>query len=1235
MRCVSRRAVSIGRQPVSARFVLAFIALATLAVLPGTAGAQSGTISTVAGTGIQGYNGDGIPASAAQLSEPYAVAFDSAGNLYIADFSGNRIRRIDAATGLITTVAGTGAFGDTPDGVQATAAALGYVTAIAVDADDNLYFSEYLYHRIRRVDASSGVLSTIAGTGSEGYSGDNGPGTAAKLYYPWGLTVNASGDVVIADFQNNRVRVVTAATGIISTIAGTGTAGSSGDNGPATAADLYGPLGVSYDAAGNLYITEQNSHRVRRVDGATGVITTVAGTGVGGFSGDGGPGTAAQVFAPYGVTAARAGSLLFADYGNQRVRRIDLATGIIDTIAGTAVPGYNGDGIPAIAAQLHDPLGIAVDANGDLYIADRSNARIRKVAFLPVPVITWANPAGIVYGTALSATQLNATANVAGTFVYTPAAGALLNAGAGQTLSTTFTPDDTATYAPATATVTIDVAKATPAFNWAVPAAVPSGTVLGSSQLNASSNVAGTFVYDPPAGTVVTATVQLYAYFTPDDSANYLSTMGDVQLTVLSGPVNGPPYTLTVTVPTGGKIQGAGIMCGLGYTACSVTMPASMTLGLTAVAATGYTFTNWTGDCTGTTTSQWVSLAGPRACSAVFTQVVETHTLTIAPVPTGGTVTGAGVSCGSGGSTCAVTFGSVTTASLTATADSGYVFAGWGGACSGTSAATSVSVSGTTTCSATFTASGGGASGPPYTLTVTTPTGGKIQGAGINCGSGGTACSVTMPAAMTLGLTATASEGYTFTAWTGDCTGTTSTQWLSLKGPRSCGATFTAAGGGGGGTPAGSGIITPIAGTGASGFGGDGGAATAAVLYNPTDVATDAAGNVYIGDGENHRVRKIAAGTGVITTAAGTGAAGFSGDGGPATAAELHYPYGVAVDQSGNLFIAEYYSHRVRRVDAGTGLITTVAGTGTTTYNGDGIPATAAALYYPFGLAVDGAGNIYIGENEGRRVRMVSAATGLIATIAGTGVDGYGGDGGPATAAQISSPYGIAVDAAGNVYLADLYNNRVRRVDAGTGTITTVAGTGVGSYGGDGGPATTAQLDYPLGVALDAAGNLLISEYNNHRVRMVAASTGVITTIAGTGVNGYSGDGGPATAAQISYPYGIDVDGEGNLYIADLSNQRIRMVGPGTVAPVDGPPYTLTITPPTGGKIQGAGINCGAGGTACSVTMPAQMTLGLAATPSAGYTFGGWTGNCSGASASLWLDLKGARTCSATFTAVR
>jgi len=275
----------------------------------------------------------------------------------------------------------------------------------------------------------------------------------------------------------------------------------------------------------------------------------------------------------------------------------------------------------------------------------------------------------------------------------------------------------------------------------------------------------------------------------------------------------------------------------------------------------------------------------------------------------------------------------------------------------------------------------------------------------------------------------------------------------------------------------GSDTITTIAGTGTAGFSGEGGQATSAQLNYPLGVAVDAQGSLYIGDQVNNRVRKVSGGT--ITTVAGTGTAGYSGDGGQATSAQLSIPLGVAVDAQGSLYIADYANSRIRKVSGG--IITTVAGTGTAGYSGDGGQATSAQLKFPYSVAVDGQGSLYIADYGNQRVRKVSG--GVISTVAGTGTAGFSGDGGQATSAQVNAPVGVAVDAQGSLYIADNGNQRVRKVSG--GVTSTVAGTGTAGFSGDGGQATSAQLSGPAGVAVDAPGNLYIADEGNQRVRRV------------------------------------------------------------------------------------------------------------------------------------------------------
>ncbi len=345
----------------------------------------------------------------------------------------------------------------------------------------------------------------------------------------------------------------------------------------------------------------------------------------------------------------------------------------------------------------------------------------------------------------------------------------------------------------------------------------------------------------------------------------------------------------------------------------------------------------------------------------------------------------------------------------------------------------------------------------------------------------------------------------------------------------------------------GPGIINTAAGIGgADGFSGDGGLATQAQLYWPWGIAVDGHGNIYFADSGNYRIRKLTASTGDISTVAG-GTYGYYGDGGPATSAELRDPYGVAVDASGNIYIADTSNNRIRKVTVSTGIISTVAGNGTAGYSGDGHAATSAELSGPQGVAVDASGNIYIADSDSFVVRKVTAATGIISTVAGNGTQGYSGNGGLATSAELGGPASVAVDASGNIYVADNsvynYDNTIRKITASTGIISLVAGTGTSGYSGDGGPATAAQLNGPTDVLVDTSGNVYIADYSNSVIRKVTASTGDISTVAGNGVEGYFGDSGSATSAELLDPAGMALDPSGNLYIADTFNNRIRVVG--------------------------------------------------------------------------------------------
>lgn len=336
------------------------------------------------------------------------------------------------------------------------------------------------------------------------------------------------------------------------------------------------------------------------------------------------------------------------------------------------------------------------------------------------------------------------------------------------------------------------------------------------------------------------------------------------------------------------------------------------------------------------------------------------------------------------------------------------------------------------------------------------------------------------------------------------------------------------------------GKIRTFAGSGESGFAGDGGPALQAKLRVPAGLGFDKKGNLYIADRENHRVRKIDT-HGNITTFAGNGTAGFSGDGGPATQASLNLPSGIVVDEEMNVYIADRSNDRIRAVDA-KGVIHTYVGTGVEGFSGDNGPATKAQLNKPFGLALDKKHNLYIADRGNNRIRKVSPM-GIISSVAGDGAFFFIGDNGPAYKASIAGPTGVAVDGQGNIFIADRNNNRIRKVDT-NGLIRTVAGTGQQDYNGDSELARETNLYLPFALTFDHQGHLLVVDRSHYRIRRINLKKASVETIAGNGLKKFRGDGGPATGAMLNFPHGLAVDSKDNLYISDKSHSRIRVINP-------------------------------------------------------------------------------------------
>ena len=984
------------------------------------------TISTIAGLGPS----NGAIGTSVSLSFLNGVGVDPGGNVYIVSGFQNRIYRL-TPNGALSTFAGTGSNGFSGDNGPAINAQLSSPNAIAFDTAGNLYIADTGNQRIRKV--SGGVIITVAGTGTYDSSGDGGAATAAPLASPSGVAVDSSGNLFIS--ENYRVRKVSG--GVITTVAGNGSYGFSGDGGLATAAQLV-PSAISVDNSGNLFIADGNNHRIRKVSG--GVITTIAGDGSSFSGGDGGPAISAQIGYVQTLMVDGGANLYIGD-GNL-VRKI--TSGTITTVAGggSGCPQQTdsvGDGCAATNAPLVQVRGLTLDTAGNLYIADSNSYRIRKVA---AGVISTVAGNGFFQFSGDGGLSIDSQLIPQGIAVQSPgnfftayyqayrvrkSSGGLITTAAG-TGACCYNGENQ---------------PATSAYLNAFGVAVDGAGNIFTAENNRVRKISGGTIatiagnglqgYSGDNGPATSAQVSGAAKVAVDTVGNvYIADQNNKRVRKVSGGV-------ITTVAGGGPVDGA-VAANI-----SVSKPPAI-----AVDGSGNVYF-------------------PSPSEHRVYKVSAAGTLTL--------IAGNGTSGFSGDN------GPATAAQLNDP---------YGVAVNNAGTAVYISdrntnrvrlVSGGTI----VTIAGGGTGCPQQTNIV-----------GDNCA--GTSASLSFPAALAL-----SSSGNVL--YISDS--------LNYRVRRLTG-----------------GVMGTVAGTGTCCFSGDNGPATAAQLNFAAGLAIDnSTGDLYIGDSENYRVRKVSGGT--ITTVAGTGISGYSGDTSPAINAQLSLSYGVAVDSAGALYIADATNSRIRKVAGG--VITTVAGNGNGGYSGDSIAATSAQLNYPYAVAVDGAANLYIADTANNRVRKVSG--GVISTIAGNGFSAFSGDGGQAAQAQLDAPSDIAVDGAGNLYIADLTNLRIRQV-ATNGMISTVAGNGTCCYSGDSGLATSASI-YPSYIAADAAGGIYFSDFTN-RVRKV--SGGVITTVAGNGQAGYSGDGGLSTAASLRNPQGLAVDSAGNIYIADAGNFSVRLL---------------------------------------------------------------------------------------------
>jgi sugar lactone lactonase YvrE len=911
---------------------------------------------------------------------------------------------------------------------------------------------------------------------------------------------------------------------VVSTIAGTGFAGYNGDAVAATSAALNQPSAVAVDATGNIYVADRGNHRIRRVS-AAGQITTTAGTGAAAFSGDGGFPTTADLSFPQGVAVDSAGRVYIADTGNHRVRRID-ADGRIRTVAGNGTVEPILDGGQATTTAVPSPTTIAVDAGGVLYIV--SGSAIRRVSSEGV-ITTFAsnlvNPRAI-FTDALGSlylasqdtiTRLPTGGVVAGTgsrgFAGDggPAVSALLNAPAG---------------------VAVDLAGniyIADTGNQRIRRVRTDGNIstiagAGAQGFSGDGGAATGAAFSAPTALAFDAAGNLLVVDSNNHRVRRISTPGACLFSL-------SPTSFTVGVASGTRSVALSVAAGCAWTATSSVSWMSLVPGSSSGTGSATVVIFFSENTAQQVRSGVVTIAG---IPVIVTQ--DAAVCTYAINPTSANVSAAGAS-GSVTVTAPPGCAWIATSSVTfITITSGQSGTGMGTlfyTVAPNTGASSPARSGTLTIAGlTFTVNQ--ESGEcRYTISPTSQ---------LRSGSSGTG-TVTVSVLVGCGWAVTVSDSWIriVSGFSGSGSGAVTYSVTTNTGPSRTG-TITIAGQvytltqeqSLSRTP---GIIFTYAGDGRAGYGGDGGPATAASFRAPTAVALDRHGHSYIADSANHRVRRVDP-RGVVTTVAGTGTPGFSGDGGPAADAQLNTPIAVAVDQAGNLFIADSLNYRIRRVTPG-GTISTFAGTGNPGFSGDFGQATNAQMREVLALAVDNQGNLLLADRVNNRIRRVSATSGTIQTVAGNGQLGFSGDNGSATSASLALPEGVVVDSAGNIYIADVGNFRVRRVSTGN-IITTVAGNGALGFSGDGGPATSAMISSPRAIAIDSTGALLIADSDNQRIRKVGLD-GVIRTVIGTGTEGASGDDGPPAAATLRAPRGMAVDPDGHLFLADLGNNKVRV----------------------------------------------------------------------------------------------
>jgi uncharacterized repeat protein (TIGR03803 family) len=913
---------------------------------PMIAGGMTDVVTTLAGSAGQIGSSDGT-GSAAWFDDPWDVAVDSAGDVYVADTENQEIRKI-TPSGIVTTLAGSAGQSGSSDGTG-SAARFAVPQGLAVDSAGNVYVADTDNCEIRKI-TPSGVVTTLAGSARQTGSSD-GTGSAARFDYPEGVAVDSAGNVYVADTDNQEIRKITPS-GVVTTLAG-GQWGSS--NGTGSAARFDGPAGVAVDSAGNVYVADWGNDEIRKVT-PFGIVTTLAGSAGQSGSSDG-TGSAARLDYPSGVAMDIAGNIFIADEWNHEVREIT-PSGVVTTLAGSAGQIGSNNGIGS-AARFDYPWGVAVDSAGNVYVADTGNDEIRKIS-----------SAGLVSGDSPAFSETFDTRNVGTGKTLTPA-GSVNDGDGGNNYTLSFVSNTAGSILPLPITVT---------------AATSTKTYDGTASATATPTITG--------GSLASGDTAAFTEAFSNKNAGSAKTLAP------GGSVNdgngGSDYSVTFVNSTAGSI-----------TAGAITVTAS-------AATKAY---DGTTSSTITPTITGGSLA--TGDTAAFTETFSTKN-----AGTGETLTPTGtVNDGNSGANYAVSFVTNTTGQITPLPIT-------------VTAVTSTKAYDGTICStATPTIISG------YLVTTLA---GSVGLQGSSDGTGGTAafCNPESVAVDSAGNVYVADE---------------SNDEIRKITP--------------------SGVVTTLAGS-AGQVGSSNGTGSAARFDDPEGVAVDSAGNVYVADNQNDEIRKITP-SGVVTTLSGSAGQRGSSNG-TGSAARFYDPSGVAVDSAGNVYVADWGNDEIREITS-SGVVTTLAGSAGQTGSSDGT-GSAARFNLPQAVAVDSEGNVYVADEWNFEIRKISPSD-VVTTLAGS-VGQSGSSNGTGSAARFYYPSGVAVDSEGNVYVADYDNQEIRNITP-AGVVSTLAGS-ARQPGSSNGISRAARFCSPAGVAVDSEGNVYVADQGNDEARAIS-----------------------------------------------------------------------------------------------------------------------------------------------------